>query len=122
MCLVPNFTPVDVTVDVRSADLTYKKMQSLCMSLADVCGIGDHELGWFGHRENKGDTVTFLTVLPNKCLRSLRSRLDRNRKHNVDKILQELKILNIDILSSDLEKGKAMVTDTYKFAQCDVTR
>ena len=97
-------------------------MQSLCMSLADVCGIEDHELGWLGHRENKGGTVTFLTILPNKCLRSLRSRLDKNKKHNVDKILKELKILNIDIPSSDLERGKAMVADTYELAQCDVNR
>ena len=81
-------------------------MQSLCMSLVDVCGIEDHELGWLGHRENKGDTVTFSTVLPNKCLRSLRSRLNRNEKHNVDKILKELKILNVNILSSDSEKVK----------------
>lgn len=65
------------------------------MSLADICGIEDHEMAWLGHKQNEESMVVFMTVLPNKCLSTLRTRLDADG----DRTLKSIGIVNVEILN-----------------------
>jgi hypothetical protein len=90
---VPGYTAVDIHVLDRVEEMDRQRIESICMSTADVSGIAYHELAWIGYRADTNDRAMIMALLPKKCLSALRSRLDDME----DRTLEEIRVVDVDM-------------------------
>lgn len=99
---VPGYTAVNILVLDRVDDINRSRIESVCMSIADVSGIGYHEMAWLGYREDTDGMAVIMALVPNKSLSALQSRVDQKE----DRTLEEVGIVNVDMINSELKSGK----------------
>lgn len=68
-----------------------KRIENLCVVLANVSGIDYHELSWVGYRKEGDDRIVLVTLLPNKCLSTLQARLSQEEGRE----LQDIGIVDV---------------------------
>jgi hypothetical protein len=70
-------------------------VQALCSFLADICGLKYHEVSWQGRIQEKADQTAMMVLVQNRCLSSLRARLDRG-----DGMMEYIGITRVCIMKS----------------------